>query len=461
MALSFEQIIQQALGGAPAPASQQSVGISADGRAIVAPEGSEVIRPGGQGNAQGIAELMAGGGSAAVEGKSLFGSAFGPVDRSDLRSGFQQVLAQADALAATPEMQSTTAKQQSGPSPQERILQVLQGAGQAQTTNFQDVVKEITGAANNRLERDALQSAAPGLALELIKQRTQANSERLRTLSPIVQDALRGAGLLPSAGQTEFEKARGKALGEKAGGKAAGIGSLATKAGTDAFTDEFAKVIASGEDINPNQQLALQRLHDQRIKNATPEEKLTTSIQNVDSSIGRLTRVREAYDKASTGDGGFSQGMKLSLARTPTFAGLLQGELIPITEKLKPEEVKFVAETNALLIGMRQMFDDNRMSDQDVQLFLRAIGDPRSTRDVFLSQLDATTQTVRDRGEAALGSLVARNKDIRGLTGGLKHLKRQSGAMPKGVPSGAVDTGRTSGGKKVFKAPDGTLHVEG
>ena len=457
MALSFEQILQQALGNAPT-APQQSVGVAAGGNAIVAPEGSEILRPGGPGQAQGIAELMAGGGSASVGGKSIFGSAFGEVDRSALRPGFQQVLEQADALRGSPDTVAAVGRTQAGAAQDPaQLLQALQGS--RQSTNFQDVVKEITGAATNVAHREQLQAMAPQLALELIKARTSANEQRFANASPIVKEALRAAGVLPGVGQEAFAKAKGKAEGERAGGKNKGIQGLASAAGSDKFADEFAKVIESGEDIPANTQLALQRLHDQRIKNATPEEKLTTSIQNVDSSIGRLTRVRDAYDKASAKDGGFSQGMKLSLSRTPTFAGLLQGELIPVTEKLTPDEVKFVTESNALLIGMRQMFDDNRMSDQDVQLFLRAIGDPRSTREVFLSQLDATTQTIRDRGQAALGSLTARNKDTRGIVGSLKHLK-VAGATPKGVPQGATDTGRTSGGKKVFKAPDGTLHVE-
>lgn len=319
-----------------------------------------------------------------------------------LRPGFQQVVdtakAVADSLSPRPSQQPSTT-----------LLPNPYGPGSYNPNDPEDVARV-------KKEGEAFSKTA-----EL---RQILSSGILSQLPPgaptgeIVKALFENAGIIKSETQKARELAQAKAEGERAGGKGQrGLTPDITRtAGTPEFAEAFANAVARGELKTPAEMVAAESLHDRRIKEARPSEKAALSYQNAEASLRRLDRLGNFYNEATKGGESLSQNLKLQLGKNTTWAAFLQNKLIPVSDKLTDAEQAFVAEANSLLIGMRQLYDDNRMSDQDVRNALQALGSPLTGKGLYNKQLDAVKNVVRERAQAILRGEQARGKDVSGLT---------------------------------------------
>ena len=310
---------------------------------------------------------------------------------------------------------------------------IKQLTGDKPSTDIGVIMQELLSAAPNAAAAEQIRNNGVGLASQLATQREQAWTQRQQAVSPIVKNILESVGVGPNKYQEAYAAAAGRAAGEKAGGgkrgDAQGINDVLSAAGTPDFAEKVARAEAEGR-ITNTQATAAYRMHDQRMKQKTPEEKLVTGYENAQASLKRFDRLGAKYDKAVAGGSDLSKNLKLSLSRNANLAMFLSpdGPRLPMIKNLTDDEASFVTEMNSMLIGMRQLYDDGRMSDQDVKNFLQALGDPKSGPQMFRSQLAATRQVIEDRSNSILSGLKARGKDISGLTPSAATPAAKSGA---------------------------------
>ena len=315
---------------------------------------------------------------------------------------------------------------------------IKQIVGEKPVTDPSVIAQELLGMSQSAAQTEQIMKNLPQTALAVAQQREQAYNQRQQATNPVVKQILDSLGVNKpdDTFAKAFAQGRGKELGKAsvAGKTKAGVNDVFSAAGKPEFAEAIAKASAEGR-LTPTQEASAQRLHDQRIKTATPDQKMVLSYENAASSLKRLDRLGQRYDKAIEGKGGFSQSLKLSLARNANMSTFLSpdGPRLPVVDNLTKEETEFVTELNSMLIGMRQMYDDNRMSDQDVQNFLRALGDPKTGPQMFKAQLGATGDTILDRGEAIRSSFKATRKNLEGLS----PLEWKRGANKTPAKSGA------------------------
>jgi hypothetical protein len=405
----------------------------------------------GAGNAAAMAQLILGGGKASVQGANgqmqpIMGPGAQP-QAAPISENLKSVLDTADQVAnslGSAHGSGAPITQTLLPNPYGRgsydatdkdaIAQVqAQGKQAQQVDTARTFIKQLIGEQPTigQMTNDPRQNAYD---LAVYNQQNDAYKTRVASASPIVRGILENLGI---SGENDYIKAYNRKKGEvdAKGGKGSLDGELFRSAGSKDFPEKMAAAIAEGT-LTQNQIIAAERLHDARIKNQTPEEKLVTSYENAQSSIGRLDRLQTKYDAAVADGSSFGKDFKLSMAKNATFAAFLDHEKIPFTPKMTDAERSFVTELNSLMIGMRQMYDDQRMSDQDVQNFLKALGDPKTGPEMFKSQLDATKQVLVDRGNSLLQSMKVRGKDISGLTGVQPQGKAPAGKVLMVNPNG-------------------------
>jgi hypothetical protein len=265
----------------------------------------------------------------------------------------------------------------------------------------------------------------------------------------LVKGVLENLGITPSPFQAAYQEAAGKEAGKRSvtgGGLAAGIPTdLRDAMGTSKFPDLMIKYAGK---FDFDDQMKLEKLHDARFKALSPSEKVATQYENAASSVGRLERLKEKYNVAVPENAPMSKNLKLAIAQASTPAAIIQGQVIPYVDKLTDAEVQFVAEANSILSGMRQMYDDTRMSDQDVRNFLRALGSPVTGKKLFNAQLDATTKVIEDRRDAIARALQGAGKDVSRLKG-YQAPKGQQKATEGTLPNG-----------KRWRTVDGKIQIE-
>ena len=316
--------------------------------------------------------------------------------------------------------QVRAAGQQASKADQARQL-IKQIVGEKPVTDPSIIAQELLGMSQSAAQTEQIMKNLPQTALAVAQQREQAYNQRQQAANPVVKQILDSLGVNKpdDTFAKAFAQGRGKEMGKAsvAGKTKAGVNDVFSAAGSPQFADAIAKASAEGR-LTPTQEASAQRLHDQRIKTATPDQKMALSYENAASSLKRLERLEDKYDAAIKGNGSFSQGLKQSLAKNANLAMFLSpdGPKLPLVKNLTPEEASFVTELNSMLIGMRQMYDDNRMSDQDVQNFLRALGDPKTGPQMFKAQLGATGNVIYDRGAAIQSAFKATRKNTEGLS---------------------------------------------
>lgn len=181
--------------------------------------------------------------------------------------------------------------------------------------------------------------------------------------------------------------------------------------GTKDFDDVMAQE-ALGGNLDANKQAALVRIHDARRKARMPEAKVVSGLTDLEDSFERLSGLKEAYKQTSAfKTGKLSNALRLSITRSTTVAGFLQNDLLPL-DKLKGSDVPFAAKFNTIVMGLRRMYDDQRLSDQDRDFALAALGSPIFGKELYIAQLEELEDFMKRKHRLTLQGLKGRGKDI-------------------------------------------------
>ena len=397
---------------------------------------------GGVGDAQAIAQLMLGGGSASVDGRQLFGSPIGP--RGDMGPGVLSPGALDTAGRATGGMQlrpaqTVTPEQQHNPlrpglreilDSADEIARPLMGGKSDKT-----LVANPYGpgsydpndqAAVAQVKAQGAQASKVAETQRLI-QSVSSNPLLKGSQGEIVKQLLMSMGAIKSPEQEAFDKAKGTASGKIAGG-----------GGTASKLDEVLSVEDSGK-LGVPYGTTKRQAAEQGLYSMTAVQRNTITeigkARSVAEKLGGLAeRLAEKY--------GASEGMFNRLGQ-----GLANKKAM--LDQDDPDLLEYSRLKEAFLTNIARSVGSEKgnLAKEDVE---RARG--------FFANLDSWTPDTKKgikRMTEGLSTFLEEAEHT--ATGGrLKPAAEQS----KGIPPGSKPTGRTYKGKPVFQGPDGKLHVE-
>jgi len=432
----------------------------------------------GYDDARALSQLIMGGGSAAIGGTQLFGQPVNndlaaelqlgpgtlfdvngkpmplPVNQTKsnpapvpVNSNLKSVLDTADQIAGSlgsphasgAPITSTLLPNPHGPgsyNPNDpAAVAAVQKAGQeaAKAESASRFIKLLQGEAptmNPYVSTDPAQAAKD---MAVYQQKSKDYEAKLGSSKDIVKNILEGLGIGETTFAKNFNAAAGKAAGEKAGGKNSELpNDLLKSAGTSSFEEKMAKASADGS-INAQQQLALERLHDSRIKQATPDVKSTTTAASIRTSADQLQKIEDAYKKTEAyKTGKISDNVKLALAASSK--GNVAVEALPLWSKLTQDERDFISQFNVFGMNLRRVSEDSRFSNFDAQKVIDAVGNPLVGKDQYLSQLGAAKENLQTRHDTFIDALNQAKKDTSGFT-----RYKQKAAAASSIPTGRVE----------------------
>ena len=385
-----------------------------------------------------IADLMLGGGSFAVQDPNdpkkmlqLFGNTLGNAvptveARPKLSSSMQNILASAEEIANTMsplqrQERAEADKRAASLQNAKATIEQLFGAPidpQQRLRDLQLQQEEVARYTNpNRYQKIDINKVGP----ELVKAEIAQRSGALDKIGPIFESLG-----LTSTTQKAFDEAKAKAAGTLAGGggKKTLSADLVRSTGTDDFDQRFAEAAASGS-IEPQQQLALERLHEQKLKRQDVERGDRNALNRIDHSSQMIDGLAEAYKQTSAFKSGGAVSEVLKQALSFTAKGASAIELADIMKPLTPEDRRFVALYGRLAGNLRMFSTDERFSNFDSKQQIDALGNPIVGPELYLEQLKATQEDLADQ----------RGLMVRSLKGSRKNTKAFEGknAIPQGT----------------------------
>ncbi len=219
--------------------------------------------------------------------------------------------------------------------------------------------------------------------------------------------------------------------------------------GTPEFDVKMAEQTMANK-LRPNQQLALERLHQSKLKSTMLSDKDRQGLTNVKGTTQLLTSIEDAFKETpafKTGKVGAT--LKTALALTQKGASAI--ELAGVMERLTPEERRFISLFKSSRLSLRRVSEDSRFSNFDAEQVIDALGNPLVGPDLYLDQLNAAKEELTRRHDNALADMKTQGRRVEGFS----PVGRKSN-----IPQGAKVTGRTHQGKPVYRLPTGELWVE-
>ena len=292
---------------------------------IIGPGDSEILGPTDneeqrRRNAQGIAELMRGGGSASVEGpdgqmRPIFGGSFGPTNRSGLSNSLTKILESADAIATSgPQNVEFQAAQQSRRDELDRSRALQEKAAQAKelfesmfgpavdpTAMLAKLQQEQAGITNPRFQPIDVNKVGPQLVQQAVLQR----NNQVASSKDAVKDILAqlGIGESESASKVAVEKA-------KLGGASGDLETTAKKLSNYEvpFTvlsrlagPQRLAILNRAEELNPNFDITKYDAR-QAIRKDFASGKAATNIRSINTAVDHLEKLSDAAEALENSD---------------------------------------------------------------------------------------------------------------------------------------------------------------
>jgi hypothetical protein len=432
----LQALTEKVAGFSPQDGRTQDLGGAAPGRFaehIAQREGRAIDPATLAEGSRGMAQLALGGGKASIGGTPLFGGASSAPEapKVPLRPSLQEMLTTADQMAnsllpkkPTPSTGDPVSDAfyrvtpETNPAPK-KLLPNPFGPGSFDPSDPQAVaaIKEQQ-AKNQKVEET-----------KKILQSVGANPLLKGSQGEIVKNLLQNLGVIKSPEDEAYDKAKGQAAGAIAGGK------IAKSAELDG--------LLSAEDAG---RLGVPYGTTKRQAAEQGSFSMTAAQRNTLTEIGKA---RQIADKLA----GLTEKLAEKYGSDP-------GVLNRVFQGLKNKKAGFDQEDTDLL-------EYTRLKEAFLTNIARSVGNEKGNLSKeegerargFFPNLDSWTPDTKKgvkRMTEALGTFLDQAEEK--ATGGA--LKPKKGGTPAGIPQGAVPTGRTSGGKPVFKGPDGKLYVE-
>lgn len=432
--------------------------------------------PGGSDSSKALAQLILGGGSASVEGQSLFGQPF----ETDPSAGAGNLI---DAYGNPIELNPSAApKPAAAPMRGGNFQAVLENAkqmaeGLAPGSTAKTLVANPYGPGsydpNNPEERQAVlkageQSRKVAAARETLQGLAVSDIPKAAQ-GPIIEKLLESLGLSQSEYQKAFDIAKGKVAGEQAGfgtegGGAGGVEQIAKKvasydisipSGFALRSPMWQAVLKRAVEINPEFD---QKTYSERLK--TKQDFATgrnaRNIISANTAVDHLGTLKEAA---------------VSLQN----AGPQLWNLIKNTSLSAVGDDRVTAFNNAAVAvenELASLFKGTGATDQEIKQWRKNLSSSQSPEQIQKSietavkLLQGRVGAMEDLFKKKMGAEPAQPflSDAAQATidqlGVGKKPREKSQATSRGIPEGARPTGRTSQGKPVFKLPNGDLFVE-